>query len=343
MPEDEFNERLLNLLTKGMSTEETVQYLEERRLFTPAILKRIDDVRALQYVLKIFIGADTEETMEVAVPIAQRILVTNPGHLEAGFYLAKTKIVTGERQAAAEVYRALLPYHLDSPVVLEKLGEVLWEDTPTQAIRHLRQANQLGSAYGDFWLGFAYQRVGDYDTALFHLKRFTQLPSADPGIQRSAWGQIDNIERGHPSVLPIALETGTAAPESEYPRQDEASVQQPHNPAAESHVDFDDTDLGTTQQPDDGSNAAAEAARAEYERLRAQARQELQQFLQGYTADDRIADELKTLTNRYAPNRLSLAIETLSEHGPEEGMRRLKQRDPELAEQLEQRMNRERK
>lgn len=112
--------------------------------------------------------------------------------------------------------------------------------------------------------------------------------------------------------------------------------------AAAPRVDFDDRDGGIPEHLDDSRDAAAEAARAEYQKLRAQARQELQRFLQGYTADDRIADELKTLTDRYDPGRLSRAIETLSQHGPGEGMRRLKARDPELAEQFERRMNRER-
>lgn len=345
MSDDAYYEGLLNLLTKGMSPEEAVRYLEARAFYSPALLKRIDDVRALQYVLTIFTGADTEDTMAIARPIAERVLAADPGNLEAGFYLAKTKLgaAATHRAAAAEVYRSLLPYHPDSPVVLEKLGAVLWEDKPVEAIRYLKQANRLDPAYGDFQLGFAYQRVGDYDTALFHLRRFRELPSVHPIIRGRAGVQIANIESGDPSILPIALESGTAAPEAARGAQDDASVQPQHPPsAAAPRVDFDDRDGGIPEHLDDSRDAAAEAARAEYQKLRAQARQELQRFLQGYTADDRIADELKTLTDRYDPGRLSRAIETLSQHGPGEGMRRLKARDPELAEQFERRMNRER-
>ena len=235
MPPEEIDQGVLNLFTQGMNPEETVQFLETRRLYIPAILKRIDDARALQYVLTIY-GTDTA-TRDITVPIAERILTTDPGNLAAGFHLAEMHLVTALASAtneavsfvhldgmsmvrgrataaggaaAAEVYRSLLPYNPDSPELLQRLGGVLWEDKPVEAIRYLKQANRVDPAYGDFQLGFAYQRVGDYDTALFHLRRYTELPSADPEIRRSAWGQISRIEDGNPSILPIARDSGSA-------------------------------------------------------------------------------------------------------------------------------------
>ena len=369
MPPEEIDQGVLNLFTKGMNPEETVQFLETRRLYIPAILKQIDDARALQYVLTIY-GTDTV-TRDITVPIAERLLTTDPGNLAAGFHLAEMHLVTAlasatneavsfvhlggmsmvigrataaGRAAAAEVYRSLLPYNPDSPELLKRLGQVLWEDKPVEAIRYLKQANRVGSANSDFRLGFAYQRVGDYDTALFHLRRFAELPAAHPVTQQRAWHHIARIEEGDPIILPIALESGSAAPEAVQGASDAASVQPQHtSSSAAPHGDVDDRDSRTPQHVEDGSDAAADAARAEFEKMRAQAQQELQKFLQGYTADDRVADEMKTLTNRYDPGRLSRAIETLSEHGAEEGLRRLKQRDPELAEQLEKQMKRGRK
>lgn len=243
MSDDAYYEGLLNLLTEGMSTEEAVRYLEARAFYSPALIKRIDDARALQYVLTIFTGATGEDARAIAIPIAERALAAAPGNLEAGFYLAQTKLgaTAAHRAAAAEVYHSLLSFHPDSPVVLEKLGAVLWEDKPVEAIRYLKQANRLDPAYGDFLLGHAHQRVGDYDTALFHLRRFTELPTAHPEVQRSAWAQIGRIEDGHPTILPIALDSGTAAPEAAHGAQDDASVQPQHNPsAAAQRVDFDD-------------------------------------------------------------------------------------------------------
>ena len=215
MSDDAYYEGLLNILTHGMSTEEAVQYLEARLIYNPAILKRIDDARALQYVLTVRMGADTPDAIAVARPIAERLLAADPGNLAAGFYLAERKLGLGETAAhwaaAAEVYRSLLPYNPDSPELLIRLGEVLWRDKPVEAIRYLKQANRVDSAYGDLRLGLAYQRVGDYDTALFHLRRYTELPSAHPVARVRAGTQISNIERGHPSILPIALEGGSSA------------------------------------------------------------------------------------------------------------------------------------
>ena len=349
MSEDAYYEGLLDILTHGMSTEEALQYLEARLIYNPAILKRIDDARALQYVLTDFrFGPNTPDGIAVARPIAERLLAADPGNLAAGFYLAERKLGLGKTEAhravAAEVYRSLLPYNPDSPELLKRLGQVLWEDKPVEAIRYLKQANRVDSANSDFWLGHAYQRVGDYDTALFHLRRFSKLPAAHPVTWSIAGTHISNIESGHPSILPIALEGGSSTPDAVPGASDAASVQpQPTSSAAAPRGDVYDRDSRTPQQVEDGSDAAADAARAEFEKVRSQARQELQRFLQGYTADDRVADELQTLTNRYDPGRLSRAIETLSEHGSEEGLRRLKQRDPELAEQLEKQMKRGRK
>ena len=343
MSDDAYYEGLLDILTHGMSTEEALQYLEARAFYNPALSKRIDDARALQYALTVYMGAHGPDGIAVARPIAERLLAADPGNLAAGFYLAQRELgaTAAHRAAAAEVYRSLLPYNPDSPELLKRLGGVLWEDKPVEAIRYLKQANRVDPAYGDFRLGFAYQRLGDYDTALFHLRRFRELPSVHPVTRVRAGTQISNIESGHPSILPIALEGGSSASEVVQGASDAASVQPQHTSSSVApHGDVDDRDSRTPQHVEDGSDAAADAARAEFEKMRAQARQELQRFLQGYTADDRVADEMKTLTNRYDPGRLSRAIETLSEHGAEEGMRRLKQRDPELAEQLEKQMKR---
>ena len=214
MSEDAYYEGLLDILTHGMSTEEALQYLEARAIYNPAILKRIDDARALKYVLTAFrVVPNTPDAIAIVRPIAERLLAADPGNLAAGFYLAERKFgaTAAHRAAAAEVYRSLLPYHPDSPELLERLGQVLWEDKPVEAIRYLKQANRVGSAYGDLRLGCAYQRVGDYDTALFHLRRFSELPAVPTRIRGWARRHIARIEEGNPLILPIALEGGSSA------------------------------------------------------------------------------------------------------------------------------------
>ena len=47
-----------------------------------------------------------------------------------------------------------------------------------------------------------------------------------------------------------------------------------------------------------------------------------------------------TLRDRFSPERFNNAMQTLSRHGPEEGLRKLKETDPELAQQVERLMKR---
>lgn len=47
-----------------------------------------------------------------------------------------------------------------------------------------------------------------------------------------------------------------------------------------------------------------------------------------------------TLRERFSPERFNRAMQTLSRHGPEEGLRKLKETDPELAQQVERLINR---
>ena len=47
-----------------------------------------------------------------------------------------------------------------------------------------------------------------------------------------------------------------------------------------------------------------------------------------------------TLRERFSPERFNSAMQTLNRHGPEEGLRKLKETDPELAKQVERLINR---
>ena len=47
-----------------------------------------------------------------------------------------------------------------------------------------------------------------------------------------------------------------------------------------------------------------------------------------------------TLRERFSPERFNRAMQTLGRHGPEEGLRKLKETDPELAQQVERLINR---
>ena len=52
------------------------------------------------------------------------------------------------------------------------------------------------------------------------------------------------------------------------------------------------------------------------------------------------ANSETTLRERFSPERFNRAMQTLSRHGPEEGLRKLKETDPEIAKHVERLINR---
>ena len=334
LTEAELDEASVDIFMEGRTLEETVQFLEEHGGYSPALAERLSPYRAFQFLTKVDVRENHTATGRA---LAKRALAERGDpDFELRLYIARTE---PDKATAIAANREILEEEPNQARALNDLGLLLAYDEPVEAIRHLKQANRLDPTLGLQGLGVAHERLGQYDVALDYLKRAI---AQDEYVNHFTWMHMHAIEEGDPKWKPIAL-TDAAAPVEETvvqraaevaPTSRDVSSERPLDVREESGVASDVSGRG---------DAAADAARAEFEKVRSQARQELQRFLQGYTADDRVADELQTLTNRYDPGRLSRAIETLSEHGPEEGMRRLKRRDPELAEQLEKQMKRGRK
>ena len=331
LTEAELDEAGLAIIMEGRTLEETVQFLEEHGRYSNALAERLSPYRAFQFLTKVDVRETSTATGRV---LAKRALAERGDpDFELRLYLARTE---PDKATAIATYREILEEEPNQARALNGLGWRLAYDEPVEAIRHLKQANRLDPTLGLQGLGVAHERLGQYDVALDYLKR--QI-AQDEYVNHFTWMHMHAIEEGDPKWKPIAL-TDAAAPVEETVVQRAAEVAPTsRDVSSERHLDFRE-ESGAASDVSGRSDAAADAARAEFEKMRSQARQELQRFLQGYTADDRVADEMKTLTNRYDPGRLSRAIETLSEHGAEEGLRRLKQRDPELAEQFERHMRR---
>ena len=317
---------------EGRTLEETVQFLEEHGRYSNALAERLSPYRAFQFLMKVDVRETSTATGRA---LAKRALAERGDpDFELRLYLARN---APDKATAIAVYREILEEEPNQARALNGLGHGLAYDEPVEAIRHFKRANRLDSTLGLQGLGLAHERLGQYDVALDYLKRAI---AQEEYVNHMTWSHMHAIEEGDPVWKPIAL-TDAAAPVEETGEQRAAQpAPTARDVSSERHLDFRE-ESGETSEVSGHSDAAADAAaRAEFEKMRVQARQELRRFLQGYTADDRVADELQTLTNRYDPGRLSRAIELLSEHGSEEGLRRLKRRDPELAEQFERRMNR---
>ena len=332
LTEAELEEASVDIYMEGRTLEETVQFLEEHGRYSNALAERLSPYRAFQFLTKV----DVRETnTATGRALAKRALAERGDpDFELRLYLARTE---QDKATAIAAYREILEEEPNQALALNGLGFRLAYDEPVEAIRHLKQANRLDPTLGLGLLGVAHERLGQYDVALDYLK---QDIAQSEYVNHFMWSHMGAIEEGDPLWKPIAL-TDAAAPVEETVVQRAAEVAPTsRDVSSERPLDFREESGAASDVSGRGDAAADAAARAEFEKMRVQARQELQRFLQGYSADDRVADELKTLTNRYDPGRLSRAIELLSEHGSEEGLRRLKRRDPELAEQFERRMNR---
>ena len=332
LTEAELGEANLAIFMEGRTLEETVQFLEELGRYSNALAERLSPYRAFQFLMKVDVRETSTATGRV---LAKRALAERGDpDFELRLYLARN---APDKATAIAVYREILEEEPNQARALNGLGHGLAYDEPVEAIRHFKRANRLDPTLGLQGLGLAHERLGQYDVALDYLKRDI---AQEEYVNHMTWSHMHAIEEGDPVWKPIAL-TDAAAPVEETVVQRAAEVAPTsRDVSSERPLDVREESGVASDVSGRGDAAAAAAARAEFEKMRVQARQELRRFLQGYTADDRVADELKTLTNRYDPGRLSRAIEMLSEHGAEEGLRRLKRRDPELAEQFERRMNR---
>ncbi len=194
LSQEEYDQKELDLLVGDMPPYEAIDYLETYHIFLPLILHRVDIYRAFEYIR----GFQPEGTdgAKYSKLYATRILEADPGHLEAQVYLAWREPDHAKREV---MYRRVLEDHPNSTDALVGLGKRLWEDRPLEAIRVSKKAAHLGDYRGHLILGYAYQRLGDYDTALVHMKRsYAMSPN------RFAVGHIQLIEDGTPGIEPLA-------------------------------------------------------------------------------------------------------------------------------------------
>lgn len=202
LTEAELEEAGLEIFMEGRILEETVQFLEEHRRYSPALAKRLSPYRAFQFLLKVDvrqhrIGEGREHAKRA---LAER----GDPDFELRLYLARTE---QDDATAIAAYRDILDEEPNQARVLVGLGNTLTYDKPVEAIRHLKQANQLDPTLGLQGLGLAYQRLGQYDVALDYLKE--RIAQDGEYVNHLTWMHMEAIEKGNPRWKPIAV-TDTA-------------------------------------------------------------------------------------------------------------------------------------
>ena len=123
---------------------------------------------------------------------ADKALAENPDDFETLLVWTKLRFDDEEREYG---YRRLLEMDPNSITVLTGLGALLANDAPEEAIELLEKANSLSPTAGLYALGWAYQRVGEYDKAVTALKKAYQRYN-----QPRMLSEIQAIEAGTPQV-----------------------------------------------------------------------------------------------------------------------------------------------
>ena len=146
----------------------------------------LDDLSAAKF-LKALGGHAT-----YAREYADKALAANPDDFETLLVWTKLRVDDEEREYG---YRRLLEMAPNSVTVLTGLGSLLANDAPEEAIEHLEKANSLDATAGLYELGWAYQRVGEYDKAVTALKKAYQRYNRPRMLS-----EIRSIEAGTPQV-----------------------------------------------------------------------------------------------------------------------------------------------
>ena len=264
---------------------------------------------------------------------ADKALAKNPDDFETLLVWTKLRVDDEEREYG---YRRLLEMAPNSITVLTGLGALLANDVPEEAIEHLEKANSLDPTAGLYELGWAYQRVGEYDKAVTALKKAYQRYNRPRMLS-----EIRSIEAGTPQVPLIQRETGdawqnktdTEAPSGLRPGSASTAPVETTEAAEDTSVEHDTREpaaegLGNQTDIQEFLKQLTDAEFSEFERFLTEESPELSAFQN--------EGSLKTtLGERFSPERFNGALKSLSRYGVEEGLRRLKATDPEIAAEVE--------
>ena len=248
-----------------------------------------------------------------------------------------------EREMA---YRKLIDMDPTSVDAWMGLGHSLWYNHPEEAVEHLQKANSLDPNAGLDILGDAYQRLGEYDKALETYKKAFEVAPIPPTL-----GAIKALGTGGYTISPILLEEEALETKTEgMPTQDGVA---PLRPAEEPVIPETQVTLENEHQETTAIQETVPLAQQEIDDFLQHLEttgQSFDEFLKSLDKSDSLTPTLPNvptekrietfLQERFSPERLNRASETLNRYGPEEGIRRLEKEDPEIAKQIGRLINR---
>ena len=333
----------LEALTGDMSPEDAVLFLEKHGIYNETILGQVSPHRAFKYLKTI------RASYRRVNAYAEKALAENPDDFDAKMRLL---LYESDNAKAAEGYQEILAKDPNHVGALLNLAYRTHYDDPEGALEHLKKVNKLDPTHVFGQIGLAYERLGDVKTAWLYYRKHETL-GHDPLI----YAHKRAIERGEPGYPPIHLER-QMIPEFDEESLDKGSVvpEQIGVPAAEETPWFPELPpletLPPEKQPSNkkGQKATrAEVARSEFQRQQAAAQKEFDEFIKW--AESIMNEESPIGTNnfltkeleahlkggktRVTPERLVRAFEMIERYGGTKGLQRLKEKDPELAAEME--------
>ena len=330
-----------------------------------------EDPDKLAYQMKYDVGLTESETIELARRIVRDYPYSDAA-LEARYRLMR---VDGKSGYVLDVpyLKGMLKYYPNSTRVLTNLAQGVMKDSPEEAIAFGKKSLRIDPSddSAHLALGRAYQFLGDYKTALVHLKSAKKFRDPDDYGYISAIIDGKRIDKDYDIITHeiLMIEAGTPRfgpdPEPSGAFSTDVGISGPSSvPASSPDLDsmFDPSDLPELPTVDERvvdpavpslRDAAVMRAReaAEAERLasvREQQRKEFASFLRWMDTIEtakspadledflmrEMATQLRGGSSEFTPDRLIRAFETMEQHGEAAGLRALEKLDADLARKL---------
>lgn len=319
---------------------------------------------------------------EEKVAILKRVIAEAPYSDEA--YYARDYLATHYENGDTiwdfallfERLQPMLNYHPDDPRVLSDLLMYGSDVNPEAAIHYGKEFLKYDEAayVAHYRLGYPYQLIGDYSSAVSHYKRSLELMRSDPDrrarMEQIATEHIDLILSGNPAFGPLARKNRNSADSSPVGAPEPASVESESVPravplgvpGAVPFLDADDDNLlmDSQQRDVDPRDLAKRAAAQRYQQVQQRAEQvqqrfdtfvkQLHQIATIKTEGDFEKFLMQELTKRLngtkssskASTRPAVSADRMRRasqifrkaQNPAEGLKKLREVDPDLAETL---------
>jgi len=359
---DNFRAHLGEGIESGAISREEGEYLLEREQMRLAT----QGMSTFEALLYIYYSSNLSPPEGYLNELAEQALLENPEDPEVLYHWAilQSYVKEGPNPERESAYQKILDME-DLPAelrreTLDRFAGTVWYYKPLDAVRYKEESRALSeNDYFDYFLGHAYQRLGQYEQAMEVYREYHARSGS--GI---AWRHLKAIEAGTPiiepmerpvSEMPLAgdavsdTDTLTEASDDasfvdEFNAGDEFNVPQPWSPSPEEYA----REAQIAAEADARRKAEQEAAFRQFMRDEFP---EYAKLLDGDFGLDEGAEveglgslesvgALGTDSPEIEEERIRAAWQLLRRHGPETALRRLRATDPVLAREIEKQLSR---